>query len=80
MNKNIGISHLSIYRDLIVVGSEAGTLRFFDFKFRIICWFEELDLSSIMSVSFSQKENEIIKNKDLNYPDFIISDIKGEIH
>jgi hypothetical protein len=39
-----GISLLEIYEKMIVVGTTVGTVRFYDFRFRILCWFEDLKL------------------------------------
>jgi WD40 repeat protein/Ca2+-binding EF-hand superfamily protein len=51
--KNPGVSLLTLYNKYLVVGTSAGTIRFYDFRFRIICWFEDLNLSRITSISFS---------------------------
>ena len=57
----LGITLLDIYKDIIVIGTTVGTVRFYDFRFRIICWFEDLNLQTINSLSFSQDDPKIIK-------------------
>lgn len=49
---------LNIHNDYLVTGNADGTVRFYDQQFKIRAWFEELDLNSIMSVSFSFTEPE----------------------
>ncbi len=51
------ISILKIYDKYLVVGTSTGSIRFYDFRFRIICWFEELNLQRITAISFSLGKN-----------------------
>ena len=37
-------------------GNSDGTIRFYDFHFKVVAWFEELNLSTIKSISFSKTE------------------------
>lgn len=50
---NPSISLIDIFENIIVIGTSVGTVRFYDFRFRIICWFEDLNLGKINSISFS---------------------------
>ena len=38
---------------MIVIGTSNGGIRFYDFRFWIICWFENMGLGYIYSLSFS---------------------------
>ena len=40
----------------LVCGNSDGTIRFYDFYFKVVAWFEELHLSTIKSISFSKTE------------------------
>ena len=51
--RNPGVSLLALHGKFLVVGTSVGSVRFYDFRFRIVCWFEDLGLSRITSVSFS---------------------------
>lgn len=51
--KNPSVSLLTLHGKYLIVGTSAGTVRFYDFRFRIICWFEDLNLSRITSITFS---------------------------
>lgn len=51
--KNPGVSLLTLHAKYLIVGTSVGTVRFYDFRFRIICWFEDLNLSRITSITFS---------------------------
>lgn len=40
----------------LVCGNADGTIRFYDFHFKIVAWFEDLNLANIKSISFSNTE------------------------
>jgi len=64
-----------------VCGNADGTIRFYDFYFKVVAWFEdELKLSTIKSISFSKTDpkaaadlNEEVSN-DFMCSDFIATD------
>ena len=88
-DKNPGISLLNIFDNIIIIGTTVGTVRFYDFRFRIICWFEDLYLGTITSISFS---NEVLLNEEsqddftedmdeiVTYPDFVVCDTGARVH
>ncbi len=87
-DKNPAISVLDVFQNIIVIGTSVGTVRFYDFRFRIICWFEDLNLGKIKSISFSMsympntKTNEInedLMEEEISYPDFIVCDTSARI-
>mgnify|MGYP000069822666 FL=1 len=43
------------YDEYLVVGNSDGTIRFYDFCFKVVAWFEDLNLSTIKSISFCKK-------------------------
>lgn len=45
----------------LVCGNSDGTIRFYDFFFKIVAWFEDLYFSTIKSISFSQTNPEAAK-------------------
>jgi cilia- and flagella-associated protein 251 len=45
---------LTLARDLIACGGEDGMVRFYDFSFRLVAWFEELDIGPVSSISFAR--------------------------
>lgn len=49
---------LTIDNKYLVVGNSDGTIRFYDFHFKVAAWFENLNLYAIKSISFSTKEKE----------------------
>jgi len=89
------INTLSLHQDYIVTGCADGTVKFYDFYFKIVAWFENLGMSSLMSVSFAATEPEAIQgydddeldlgkeNKDKPQPfscsPFIAQDVAGTI-
>jgi len=50
------------YNDYLVVGNSDGTIRFYDFCFKVVAWFEDLNLSTIKSISFSNLAPTTAKN------------------
>ena len=54
---NLPINILTTVHDqYLVCGNQDGTIKFYDFYFKIVAWFEELNLSTIKSISFSKTE------------------------
>jgi cilia- and flagella-associated protein 251 len=47
---------MTIHDEYLVCGNANGTIRFYDFHFKVIAWFEELNFSTIKSISFSKTE------------------------
>jgi len=43
------------YDRYLVVGNSDGTIRFYDFSFKVMAWFEDLGLSTVKSISFCKK-------------------------
>jgi len=50
------INILNFHDDYLVVGNENGTIRFYDVFFKVVAWFEDLNLSTIKSISFSKTD------------------------
>lgn len=76
----------------MVIGASNGSIRFYDFQYRIISWFEDIDIASITNISFSSEsfqENDSIrlggdedtddKEKPFVCPDFIVVDSEAKI-
>lgn len=47
------INLLKIQDNYLVIGSSNGSIRFYDFQYRIIAWFEEANIGSISTISFA---------------------------
>lgn len=52
-NANTAINVLKTEGGFLVVGSSNGCVRFYDDQYRIEAWFEDIDLGSIHTISFS---------------------------
>jgi cilia- and flagella-associated protein 251 len=87
------INILRIQGKYLVVGASNGSIRFYDFQYRIIAWFEDIDISSITSISFSNEpflnweegsnlpQNEEGKEEDtFTCPEFIVVDLEAKIY
>ena len=62
--------------EYIVSGGSDGFIKFFDFDFRVIAWFEDLDAGPVASVSFAtpmaNKGKLTSENAVLTCPDFCL--------
>ena len=58
----------------LVSGGADGHIRFFDFNFRVVAWFEDLDAGPVSSISFAHQPSAFKSAPDaeLACPDFVI--------
>lgn len=47
---------MTVHDQYLVCGNSDGTLRFYDFHFKVVAWFEDLNLSTVKSISFSNTD------------------------
>lgn len=89
------INILKIQGLYLVVGASNGSIRFYDFRYRIISWFEDIDVGSITSISFANDplndRSESMKlgtvgmdrdekeNELFDCPEFIVVDLDAKI-
>jgi WD40 repeat protein len=52
-NGNHPINILTTHHNYLVCGNAEGTIRFYDFNFKIVAWFEDCLFSNVKSISFS---------------------------
>ena len=77
-----------------MVGSSNGCVRFYDNQYRIEAWFEDIDIGSIHTISFSSEttqsarddDESLVRDKDdpsggdpFECPDFIVVDDKARV-
>jgi WD40 repeat protein len=55
---------MTVHDQYLVCGNSDGTIRFYDFHFKVVAWFEELNLSTVKSISFSKTEPKAAANQD----------------
>lgn len=78
-----------------MIGTSIGSVRFYDFRFRIVCWFENIGLGRVTSINFSKKTfdydffwqkhaetSDLKENYEYNfdYVDFVVCDSNAKIH
>lgn len=60
----------------LVTGSADGCVRFYDFGFRLVAWFEDMDGGAVTSISFSPGEVPVKADDDeggnFEVPDFLV--------
>jgi hypothetical protein len=89
------ISNMLVHERLIIIGTTSGSIRFYDFRFRILCWFENIGLACVTSISFAKikfdyegfwrnhsENSELKENKEYNfeYIDFVVADSHARVH
>eukprot|EP00002_Diphylleia_rotans_P028882 TRINITY_DN5841_c0_g1_i6.p1 TRINITY_DN5841_c0_g1~~TRINITY_DN5841_c0_g1_i6.p1 ORF type:complete len:582 (+),score=99.26 TRINITY_DN5841_c0_g1_i6:82-1827(+) len=62
---NCAVNCIAVTKRYIITGGTDGHVRFFDFQFRVVAWFEDLDAGSITSVSCAIP-NPIYEGDSLN--------------
>ena len=71
---------MTVHNEYLVCGNSDGTIRFYDFHFKVVAWFEDLHLSTIKSISFSNTDpkpasdlqNDV--NSSFKCSDFLVTD------
>ena len=75
------LSFLKTFNNIIIIGTTLGTIKIFDYWFRIVCWFDSEITSPIKYIDFDQeittffKENDPLFEyieKEFIFPNFII--------
>ena len=61
-NGNKPINILTTHLNYLVCGNQEGTIRFYDFNFKIAAWFEDCLFSNVKSISFSKTEPKPCSN------------------
>ncbi|KAJ0392559.1 hypothetical protein P43SY_000538 [Pythium insidiosum] len=53
VHKKVAITYITDMDGYLVLGSSDGAVRFYDFDFRLVAWFEDLNAGPVMSISFA---------------------------
>ena len=60
----------------LVLGSDDGAVRFFDYQFRLVAWFEDLEAGAVTSVSFANTRpppiTDGLSETPFTVPDFVV--------
>lgn len=84
---NMSINTLMIYDRYLVCGNSNGSIRFYDQDFKVVAWFEDIDVNQVKSISFSidppvpanPNADQDGKNDTLRCSDFIVADSSSQI-
>ena len=85
--EKVGISVLMSCPEMLVIGATNGHVKFYDYQFRIVGWFENDRIGEVTSISLCNKYFDFDKLKEtlkgdeheFDYPDFIVVDKKAKI-
>lgn len=76
----VAVTQLQVFDSFIVAGTSDGAVRFYDFKCRILAWYEDLDLGPITSLTFtSSPAGKQTAEGEVRIPNFIVGTSKGRI-
>jgi len=71
----------TVHDQYLVCGNQDGTIRFYDFFFKVVSWFEDMHFNTIKSISFSKTEPRLATNdfdQEIKDPfkcsDFLVAD------
>lgn len=56
--RKIGISILMSCSDFLVIGATNGHVRFYDYQFRIVAWFEYDNIGEVTSISLCHMKKQ----------------------
>lgn len=56
MHPDASLNYIAVLDEFIVTAASDGHVRFFDFEFRVVAWFEDLDAGPIVSLSFARAQ------------------------
>jgi len=74
------LNYLKALDEYIVCAGEDGAVRFYDYQFRIIAWFEDFDAGPVTSVSFANLPAPMPQEIDgFTVPDFVVGTSKALI-
>ena len=64
-----------VHGEYLACGNSDGTIRFYDLNFKVVAWFEDLNLTTIKSISFSKTD----KKRAVSDFDTDIKDAPGKV-
>ena len=86
---NASINLLRVQGNYLVIGASNGSVRFYDFQYRIRAWFEDIEIGSITNLSFSNETVEMPSRDQINddpaaesafvVSDFIVVDSEARV-
>lgn len=85
MHPDSSLNYMVVVDEFIVTAGADGHVRFFDFEFRVVAWFEDLDAGPIASLSFARAKpgaryaEQTAAAGTLKCPDFIVGTLNALI-
>ncbi|RHY53309.1 hypothetical protein DYB26_001921 [Aphanomyces astaci] len=72
-DKPVAVNFLADMDGYLVMGCADGAVRFYDFDFRLVAWFEDLCAGPVMAVSFANVDAAPASADVFTVPEFIVS-------
>jgi WD40 repeat protein len=76
------ISVVAVFDKFLVTAATDGFVRFYDFKFRLLAWYEDLDVGPITRLTFTSPRAPLDKmamESEVRVPNFIVASSNGKI-
>jgi len=76
------ISVVAVFDKFLVTAASDGFVRFYDFKFRLLAWYEDLDVGPITRLTFTSPRAPLDKmgiESEVRVPNFIVASSNGKI-
>jgi len=82
-DEGCAISVIQVFDNFLVTAATDGHVRFYDFKFRLLAWYEDLDVGPIMSLTFTSPrtvpKDGTLLDSEVRVPNFIVASKSGKI-
>jgi cilia- and flagella-associated protein 251 len=82
LHDGAAISVVAVFDRFLVTAASDGFVRFYDFKFRLLAWYEDLDVGPITRLTFTSPRAPLDKlaiESEVRVPNFIVASSNGKI-
>ena len=82
LHEGQAIRVVAVFDKFLVTAGADGFVRFYDFKFRLLAWYEDLDVGPINRLTFTssrQPADKLAVESEVRVPNFIVSSSNGKI-
>eukprot|EP00452_MALV-II_sp_L67-6_P000224 gene224-202_t len=75
LSPDVSLNVLKVHAPFVVVGGSDGSVRFYDYHFRVQAWFEDLSAGAVKSVSFDSESSEdhMEALEEFRCPNFLVA-------
>ncbi|KAJ1490898.1 WD40-repeat-containing domain protein [Baffinella frigidus] len=83
MHEGAAVTVVSVFDNFLVTAAADGFVRFYDFKFRLLAWYEDLDVGPITALTFTSPQMPVkdatVLESQVRVPNFVVASSTGKI-